>query len=59
MNQWIRHLPDGAEHEEVAAEALRDALQQCFEPVADQAIPADMLRLLARAATRQPAPESA
>ncbi len=59
MNRRMQHQPEGADGEEVAAVALRDALQQCFEPVSDQAIPADMLRILARAAATQPAGEDA
>lgn len=51
MNPRIRHQPEGADSEEIAADAVRDALHQCFERVADQDIPADMLALLARAAT--------
>lgn len=46
----IRHQPEDADSEEIAADAVRDALQQCFEGVADQSIPQDMLHLLARAA---------
>ncbi len=59
MNPTIHHQPEGADSEEVAADALRDALQQCFEPVADQSVPADMLGILARAAAFQPADEDA
>jgi len=59
MNPTIHHQPEGADSEEVAADALRDALQQCFEPVADQSVPADMLNILARAASYQRADEDA
>ncbi len=59
MTPTFHHQPEGADSEEVAADALRDALQQCFEPVADQSIPAEMLDILARAAAPQRAGENA
>lgn len=59
MNPRIHHQPEGADSEEIAADALRDALQQCFEPVSDQSIPEDMMRILARAAARQHVGEDA
>jgi hypothetical protein len=59
MSHGIHHQPAGADSEEVATDALRDALQQCFEPVADQAVPANMLAILARAVANLPAGEDA
>ncbi len=55
MSPRIRHQPEDADSEEIATDAVRDALHQCFEGVADQDIPADMMSLLARAAA-MPAP---
>lgn len=59
MTTGMQHQPEGADDEEVAADALRDALRQCFEPVSGQSVPEDMLLILARAACRQPAAETA
>lgn len=53
MSPRIIHQPAGEDGEEIAAEAVRDVLQHCFEPVADQVLPDDMLRILARAAAPQ------
>lgn len=50
MSPRTRHQPDDADSEEIAADAVRDALQHCFEGIADQSIPEDMLNLLPRAA---------
>lgn len=53
MSPRIIHQPEGEDVEEIAAEAVRDALQHCFEPVTDQVLPDDMLRILARALSPQ------
>ncbi|MBN9529723.1 MAG: hypothetical protein J0H82_26185 [Alphaproteobacteria bacterium] len=55
MSPRIIYQPQGEDGEEVAAEAVREALQHCFEPVIDQVLPDDMLRILVRAVPPQSA----
>lgn len=52
MQTTTNPAPEGVDEGEITAGALRDALQQCFAPVAGQAVPAGMLAILARAAAR-------